>query len=323
MKKKIIIGSSVAIVLILAIGIFCGMNINQLKVVDDFTIEYGTPISENIRDYVLEDTKEKIIENTTLEVVGLDKQSEYAEVGKYIVKLMHKNTEERVVVTVEDTTKPIFTDENNTIDIFTNETIDYSKLFVAEDLSDVAIEVDDSAVNYAKAGTYTLQVKATDSSDNVATKDVTLNITQTTLALNCSSMSLYKGNSQELQTTIVGRNQTATYTSSDTSVATVDGNGKVVAVGKGNATITVEANGLSVPCEVAVTVASKTTTSSNKNTSNNTSTPSSSSSEEMSDAEWEDFLDSIGASGSPEGDPEDHKGNVGGGLMSGGGGFQP
>ena len=58
---------------------------------------------------------------------------------------------------------------------------------------------------------------------------------------------------------------TATYTSSDEAVATVDAEGNVTAVADGTATITVDVNGVSSECEVTVSTKSTSTTNATSN----------------------------------------------------------
>lgn len=302
-KKKIIIISSIIAVILIAVAIAILLqNITKLKVVDNFTIELGNEISTNVADYVLDNTDEKVVKNTTVEIVGLDESSEYPSVGDYVVKVKYKNQVREVIVTVEDTIKPVFKDFNKDITIYTGEQVDWNTLFVADDLSEVTISVDDSAVNYSAEGSYEIKVVATDSSNNSVSETANLNITQTSLSINTGSVTLKKGNTYQLQSTVVGRDQNVKYSSSDTSVVTVDGTGKIVGVGKGTATITVESNGLSVTCEVTVTVANKTT-SSGKNNSNSNTTPNTPSQEEESEGD----SNIPGRNNGPTGDPDDNR----------------
>lgn len=304
-KKIIIITSIIAVVLVAIIGAIVYLSMSSLKVVDDFTIEYGENISNNVADYLIKGTDKKIIDNATVKINDIDKELDFPDVGDYTVEVCYKNQTKKVIVTVKDTTPPVFIDQNDVVNIFTNETVNYQELFDAEDLSGVIIplEVDDSEVDYSKAGTYTLTVKATDGYGNHTTKEVTLNITQTSLSINTNSVSIKKGNTYQLQSTVVGR-ENATYTSSNNSVATVDGNGKIVGVGKGTTKVLVEANGLT--CEVEVTVVSSNSGNKNNNSSsNNGNSNSSSGGSQEEDTSFEDLLEEIGGSTGPEGDPDD------------------
>ena len=306
-KKKIIISSIIAVILIAVVVAILLLNMTKLKVVDNFTIELGNKISTNVADYVLDNTDEKVVNNTTVEIVGLDESSEYPAVGEYVVKVKYKNQVREVIVTVTDTTKPVFKNFNKEINIYTGEQVDWNTLFVADDLSEVTISVDDSNIDYSKAGTYQIKVVATDSSNNSVSETANLNIIQTSLTLNTTSVSIKKGSTYQLKSTIVGRDQNVKYSSSDTSVVTVDGTGKIVGAGKGTATITVESNGLSVTCEVTVTNSS----SSNKNNSssnNQSSTPPANDSDEGSGSS-SGFGSADGWEvGKVEGNPEDNQG---------------
>lgn len=303
-KKTIIISSIIAVVLIAVVIAILLLNMTRLQVVDNFTIELGNKISNNVADYVLDETDEKVVNNATVEIVGLDENIEYPAVGDYVVKVKYKNQVREVIVTVEDSTKPVFKDFNKEINIYTGEQVDWNTLFVADDLSEVTISVDDSSVNYSAEGSYEIKVVATDSSNNSISEIANLNITKTSLTINASSVSIKKGNTYQLQSTIVGRDQNVKYTSSNTSVATVDDNGKIVGVGKGTATITVESNGLTVTCEVTVTVASKTTSSNKNNNTGDSSTPPNNDSDEGSGGS--SFAEQFGGS-QVEGDPSEDK----------------
>ena len=89
--------------------------------------------------------------------------------------------------------------------------------------------------------------------------DVIEDILVTSITLNKTSLSLQEGQEETLQVTVKpdnATNKTVTWTSSNTSVATVDGSGKVTAKAKGSATITCKANdgsGKSATCSVTVT----------------------------------------------------------------------
>lgn len=228
----------------------------SLKVVDNFTIEYGNKISNKVADYVLDGTDEEVVNNATVEIVGDDGNSEYPSLGDYVVKVKYNNQVKEVIVTVADTIKPVFVNFNKDINIYTGEQVEWNTLFVADDLSEITISVDDSVVNYYAEGTYQITVTATDTSNNSVSETANLNITQTSLSLNATSISMKNGNTYQLQSTVVGRDQSVKYSSSNTSVVTVDANGKIISVGQGMAIVTVEANGLMVNCEITVTAAS-------------------------------------------------------------------
>ena len=79
----------------------------------------------------------------------------------------------------------------------------------------------------------------------------------TSVSLNKTSTTLAVDNNETLNATVLPENatdKTVTWGSSDTSVAAVDANGKITAVGLGNATITVTTNDGSktATCEIDV-----------------------------------------------------------------------
>ena len=97
-------------------------------------------------------------------------------------------------------------------------------------------------LNAVGVGTATITVSA---QDGGATSSFQVNVTKVdvnSISLNKSSLSLTKGNFETLIATINPSNasdKTISWSSSDSSIASVDSNGKVTAVGKGTATITV------------------------------------------------------------------------------------
>ena len=84
--------------------------------------------------------------------------------------------------------------------------------------------------------------------------DPTASVPATGISLSQTSLSLTKGNTATLTATVTpsGSTDSVTWTSSNTSVATVS-NGVVTAVGNGSATITAKAGSKSATCSVTVT----------------------------------------------------------------------
>lgn len=77
---------------------------------------------------------------------------------------------------------------------------------------------------------------------------------EATIALNKTSLSLTVGASDTITATVTPSGN-ASFSSSDASIASVDGSGKVTAVKAGKATITASANGKTAVCAVTVTAA--------------------------------------------------------------------
>ena len=103
-------------------------------------------------------------------------------------------------------------------------------------------------------GSATITAKA---GDKQATCTVTVTVPVTSVTLNKSSLALNKGQYETLTATVSpsdATDKTVTWSSSNTSVATVDQNGKVTAVGGGSATITAKAGDKQATCTVTITV---------------------------------------------------------------------
>ena len=111
-------------------------------------------------------------------------------------------------------------------------------------------------VSAVAEGTATITAKA---GDKTATCSVTVTkkvVAVESVTLDKSSLELNEGETVTLTATVKPDNasdRTVTWSSSKTSVATVDANGKVTAVAEGTATITAKAGNKSATCSVTVT----------------------------------------------------------------------
>ncbi len=107
-------------------------------------------------------------------------------------------------------------------------------------------------------GNAVITASATDGSGKKATCAVTVTTLVTGVSLNKTSLVLNEGGSETLTATIApstASDKSVTWSSTNTSVATVDQNGKVTAVSKGTATIKAEAkdgSGKYATCSVTV-----------------------------------------------------------------------
>lgn len=128
----------------------------------------------------------------------------------------------------------------------------------------------DGKIKGVKAGTVGIKptglIKGTTGRDRVYITVQGETIPVTEVQLNKTSLTLNVGKAEALTATILPKNatnQTVTWISSNTSVATVNANGTVKAVAGGSATITAKVDGVSAKCYVTVT-ASVTSVSLNK-----------------------------------------------------------
>jgi len=140
--------------------------------------------------------------------------------------------------------------------------------FAVTDLSTVTLAIDD--VDYATVGEYTVNLYATDESGNVADKEIKVIVNEPTLTIEQANVSIAVGETAQLNATVQGASQTITWTSSDTSIVTVNESGVVTGIKKGTATITASANGIKDTTEIRI--------QSNQRSSNGKSNTSSSSS---------------------------------------------
>ncbi len=115
-----------------------------------------------------------------------------------------------------------------------------------------------------------MNLYATDESGNVADKEIKVIVNEPTLTIEQANVSIAVGETAQLNATVQGASQTITWTSSDTSIVTVNESGVVTGIKKGTATITASANGIKDTTEIRI--------QSNQRSSNGKSNTSSSSS---------------------------------------------
>ena len=279
-NKKVIAGiiSGIAVITVVVIAMII---LSQPKLVvkaETMDIEYGNEISTKAEDYLDTEKVDKDIiakTNVTVDISTHDKSdNEYISIGEYLVKLTFEDETVEVKVNVKDTTKPTFDKFEKEIEITKDckpagdELSKLLKKFTAKDLQNVTISLDDSKVDYSKEGTYKATVKAVDASKNEATQETTIKIVKPTIKLDKKSESMYVKESFVLKATITGKEDKASFKSSNSSVASVDKNGKVTAKKKGTATITATANGVSTECKVTVKSVPSGSTTSKKTVTN-------------------------------------------------------
>ena len=106
-------------------------------------------------------------------------------------------------------------------------------------------------------------ITAKTSNGKTATCTVTVDVAVTGVSLNKSELNFYKGETETLVATVSpsdATNKTVSWSSGSNSIATVDQNGKVTAVSKGNTTITASIDGFQATCSVTVMIAATSVT---------------------------------------------------------------
>ena len=128
--------------------------------------------------------------------------------------------------------------------------------------SDSSIATVDSNGNVTGVKEGQATITATTADGLTATCTVTVSKEDESISLNKSTTDLTTGDSETLIATTTPSAVNVTWSSSDTSVATVDSTGKVTAIGAGTATITAtttDGSNLSASCAVNVTPKDTTT----------------------------------------------------------------
>lgn len=302
-KKIIIICVIIALIVIIGIGIvgFLLISSQSFNLSNNtITIEYGTAYNPSLTDFVNID--ENVTEkNTSLQYdIENEEGKEYASIGEYDVNITHiltyqfqgKTLFDRTItktakVIVTDTTPPKFTDncptELSVMTILDDiDKPDLSQRFTADDLSGVCtISIKDDAVDYKTANKYTVEVVATDSSNNVATMKCIINVIAPELTLKQKEITLELGERSKIELEYKGTDK-PNFESSNTDVVTVDEKGNLTSVYAGKCVVIVSCNGLKEICNIVVNPKSveQPTTASHKARPIPPKTPSSSSNQQ-------------------------------------------
>lgn len=257
---------------LLSLSLF-GCSQIELLTIKEKTIEYGEQISQDpmkyFSDSLAQEDKEKLKDNVTLSVIGIDKQKEYQDVGQYTIEISYKNNKNIVLVNIVDKTKPVFVKKEECIEIWPNEVIDFESFFDATDLSEFQIMVDDSDVKYDVPGEYAATISAIDIYDNEAFVETKIKIKQPEVILDEKELILNIGETKKINATINGKDTVAKFSSSDEKVARIDDNGELTALKSGKASITIAANNVSETCNVIVKEQNQETKPSDNQKNNN------------------------------------------------------
>ena len=167
MKRKIVVS---LMILMFPMLVGCQKESMILKA-ESVTIEFGKNISLKAEDYLKneKDFLDKVV--VTTNAINQERR-DYPAVGEYEVTLKYENKNSKSVkVYVKDTEPPEFLVIENSYEVKLNTKFD-KELIRCGDLSSSSIEVNDSKVNYKKAGTYKATVIAKDESNNETKKEI-------------------------------------------------------------------------------------------------------------------------------------------------------
>ena len=159
MKRKIVVS---LMILMFPMLVGCQKETMTLKI-DSVTVEYGSSISVKAEDY-LKNEKDFLDKVEVAVNAENEKDKKYPPKGEYELLLKHDDNIEKVKVIVKDTIAP-------KLEVKDNSKLDQKEL-KATDLSKTTITLDDSKVNYKKAGTYKATVIAKDESNNETKKEI-------------------------------------------------------------------------------------------------------------------------------------------------------
>lgn len=165
MKRKIVVS---LMILMFPMLVGCQKETMTLKI-DSVTVEYGSSISVKAEDY-LKNEKDFLDKVEVAVNAENEKDKKYPPKGEYELLLKHDDNIEKVKVIVKDTIAPKL-EIKNKYTIEYNSKLDQKEL-KATDLSKTTITLDDSKVNYKKAGTYKATVIAKDESNNETKKEI-------------------------------------------------------------------------------------------------------------------------------------------------------
>lgn len=272
-RKKIII-ISIILLLIIIVGLmfvyfiisFSSFNLKQNEIV----IEYGNQYKPVIDDFV--SFNDEITKNNTSFECNLknEENKDYASVGEYQVNITHiftyhikgirifkKTINKTAIIIVKDTTSPVFTEncpsELTLMQVTDDSNIeDLSNLFTAYDLSGTCdISIKDDNVDYKTAGSYELDVIATDKSNNATTMKCNVSIYSPELSIDKKEIILNIGDSDKIDVVFKGKENPKFINENDT-VISIDDSGNIKALHEGECCVNVTCNGITEKCNIKV-----------------------------------------------------------------------
>ena len=169
--NKLLYGLSAIAIMSMLVG--CTKEEMKLKQ-DSYIIEYGKNINDDVKTY-LDNTDDFIKETKLSGIPDNEKEKQYPAIGEYELTLKNSNQENKIKVIVKDTVAPKLKDIKEQYEIEYGKKLDIKNI-KADDLAKVTITLEDSSVNYNKAGTYDATVIAKDSSGNESKQNIKIKV---------------------------------------------------------------------------------------------------------------------------------------------------
>lgn len=157
-------------------------------------VELGDMPSLDVKDYLIENTTEEMLENTELTIheikdgnivsdaIDTSAEGYFLPIGEYQLNLTNESDVLSLKIIVTDTTAPKFIKSTKELEYEEGtEKVDLTAEFEAEDLSELEITCE-GEVDFNTSGKYTIRVIATDASENKAEVECVVTITKKTVA---------------------------------------------------------------------------------------------------------------------------------------------
>ena len=231
--------------------------VTELTVTDDFTLDVGE--SKNVEAIVNEDAtnKELIYESSDPSVAKVDEEGNVLAVGEGTTTITVTSKDdptitETITVTVKVPVEDIVVEENEfTLDIGETDKIEVTVTPDDATNKEVTYKSDDETVAKVDEngniiaigeGTTTITVTSKDDPTVKETITVTVKVPVEDIVVEENEFTLDIGETEKIEVTVTpddATNKEVTYKSDDETVAKVDENGNITAIGEGTTTITV------------------------------------------------------------------------------------